>query len=303
MEIYLLLGEKSAALKDIDIFCRGFEKSGIKLKKIMTDTINISYPFNGQITVDGQKRPLPDAVISAYFGNINDYNLYITRYFESMGVLCINTAGCIIDCRDKLKTILKICQNMPDIKIPDTLLLSPNTKYGFIAEKMSFPCVIKILNGSKGTGVELCRSAEEAVKKANEFKEKYNDSVILQKYISSSKGRDLRFIICGGKYVVSFMRRNSKSFLSNVAEGGEIIPYAPKYDEIKAAEGIASLLNINLGSVDFLTGSNNELIFCEANAMPGLNYTEAFIKAGFGNPLNAIAKNIKNQINRTKKIK
>lgn len=33
MEIYLLLGEKSAALKDIDIFCDAFEKNGIKLKK------------------------------------------------------------------------------------------------------------------------------------------------------------------------------------------------------------------------------------------------------------------------------
>lgn len=94
MEIYLLLGEKSAALKDIDILCDSFEKNGIKLKKVMTNSIDISYPFNGQISLNGQKHPLPDAVISAYFGNINAYNLYVTRYFESMGVLCINTADC-----------------------------------------------------------------------------------------------------------------------------------------------------------------------------------------------------------------
>lgn len=301
MEIYLLLGEKSAALKDIDIFCDAFEKNGIKLKKVMTDTIDISYPFNGQISVNGQKCPLPDAVISAYFGNMNDYNLYVTRYFESMGVLCINTADCIIDARDKLKAMLKISQNLPNIKIPDSLLLSPNTTAEFIKEKMSFPCIIKILNGSKGIGVELCQSAEEAIKKATEFKEKYGDSTMLQKYIRSSKGRDIRFIVCDGKYIVSFIRQNSESFLSNVAKGGEIIPYTPKYEEIKAAESIAALLNINLGSVDFLTDKNGELVFCEANAMPGLNYTQAFIKAGLENPLNAIVKNIKNQISIIKK--
>lgn len=300
MEIYLLLGEKSAGLKDIDIFCNAFEKNGIKLKKVMTDTIDISYPFNGQITINKEKHPFPDAVISAYFGNINDYNLYVTRYFESMGVLCINTADCIIDARDKLKAILKISQNLPDIKIPDTLLLSQNTTVEFINKKMSFPCIIKILNGSKGIGVELCHSAQEAIKKSKEFKEKYNDRVMLQKYIESSKGYDIRFIICGGKYIVSFIRQNNESFLSNVAKGGEIIPYTPKDEEIKAAQSIASLLNINLGSVDFLKGQNNELIFCEANAMPGLNYTQAFIKAGFDNPLNAIVNNIKSQLNNKK---
>ncbi len=296
MEIYLLLGEKSAALKDIDIFCSAFEKNGIKLKKVMTDTIDISYPFNGQISINGQKCPVPDAVISAYFGNINDYNLYVTRYFESMGVLCINTADCIVDARDKLKTILKIGQNLPEIKIPDTLLLSQNTTAEFINEKMSFPCVIKIINGSKGIGVELCQSAKEAIDKAEKFKLKYSDGTMLQKYISQSKGCDLRFIICGGKYVVSFIRYNSESFLSNVAKGGETIPYTPNEKEIKTAESIASLLNINLGSVDFLTGQNNELFFCEANAMPGLNYTKAFVKAGKGNPLDIIAQNIKDQI-------
>lgn len=300
MEIYLLLGEKSAGLKDIDIFCDAFEKNGIKLKKVMTDTIDISYPFNGQITINKEKHPFPDAVISAYFGNINEYNLYVTRYFESMGVLCINTADCIIDARDKLKAILKISQNLPDIKIPDTLLLSQNTTVEFINKKMSFPCIIKILNGSKGIGVELCHSAQEAIKKSKEFKEKYNDRVMLQKYIESSKGYDIRFIICGGKYIVSFIRQNNESFLSNVAKGGEIIPYTPKNEEIKAAQSIASLLNINLGSVDFLKGQNNELIFCEANAMPGLNYTQAFVKAGFDNPLNTIVKNIKSQINNKK---
>lgn len=296
MEIYLLLGEKSAALKDIDIFCSGFEKNGIKLKKIMTDTIDIFSQKEKIISIKGKEYPLPDAVISAYFGNINDYNLYVTRYFESMGILCINTADCIIDARDKLKTILKIRQTLPYVKIPDTMLLNQNTNTEFIKEKMSFPCIIKILNGSKGIGVELCQNAEEATKKAKIFKEKYNDSSIIQEYISSSKGRDIRFIICGGKYIVSFVRLNTESFLSNVAKGGTIIPYTPNESEIKTAESIASLLNINLGSVDFLSGKNGELIFCEANAMPGLNYTQYFIKAGLGNPMDKIVENIKSQI-------
>lgn len=39
MKIFILLGEKSSKLKDIDLFCKAFNDNGLKLQKIMADDI------------------------------------------------------------------------------------------------------------------------------------------------------------------------------------------------------------------------------------------------------------------------
>ena len=59
--------------------------------------------------------------------------------------------------------------------------------------------MLKINNGSQGSGVELAENFEEIMSLSEELSKKYNDDVLIQEYISSSKGKDLRVILCGGK--------------------------------------------------------------------------------------------------------
>lgn len=296
MEIYILLGEKSNKLKDIDLFCKAFEDNGLKLKKVMAEDIDISLSDNNCIYIKGVRHSLPDAVISAYFGNIDSHNLYITQMLESMGVLCINSSSCLTLARDKLKTFIKIKQCLPEILIPKTILYSKNITEDILKETIGFPLVVKIINGSKGMGVETAGNFSEAVKKAEILKEKFNDDIIFQEYIKSSFGKDLRFIICGKKYITSFTRSSTDGFISNVSQGGKITPFAADKSLIDTAEKLAELLDINLGSIDFLFGSDNKFYFCESNGMPGLNYTKAYTDLGLENPMNLICRNIKNQI-------
>ena len=69
MEIYLLLGPKSAGLKDIDLFCRAFEKTGVQLKKIMANDIDVMCCNDNSLFINGSRGAIADAVIYAYFGN------------------------------------------------------------------------------------------------------------------------------------------------------------------------------------------------------------------------------------------
>lgn len=68
------------------------------------------------------------------------------------------------------------------------------------------------------------------------------------------------------------MEKMKKAFRSNLAKGGKIIRYSPPASVMEAAEKIAELLKINMGSVDFLFGENESFYLCEANAMPGIAF-------------------------------
>ena len=175
MKIFILLGEKSSKLKDIDLFCKAFNDNGLKLQKIMADDINISLSDKNCIYINGVKQSLPDAVISAYFGNMDSHNLYVTQMLESMGVLCINSSYCLTLARDKLKTFIKIKQHLPEILLPKTVFYSKNITENILKETAGFPLVVKIINGSKGMGVETADNFSEAITKAEFLKKKFND--------------------------------------------------------------------------------------------------------------------------------
>lgn len=295
MKIYILLSPKSQNIKDIEFFISDFAKFGVNLTPVIINDINIVCGNKNRMFINGCETEMPDAVICAFFGDINRHSLYVAQVFESMGVLCINPASCLTDAADKLKSIIKIRTCLPDVKFPETILYESGLSEN-ILKSIGFPMVVKINGGSMGTGVALAKNRGEAVDISESFSKKYNDSVILQKYIESSAGMDIRFIMCGGRFITAFVRLNSGNFISNVSKGGHIEFFEPEKSLIAQAEKIADILKINLGSVDFLFGPEGDFYFCEANSMPGLNYTRAYINAGRPNPMEAIVQNIKEQI-------
>jgi Glutathione synthase/Ribosomal protein S6 modification enzyme (glutaminyl transferase) len=132
---------------------------------------------------------------------------------------------------------------------------------------------MKVMHGSKGKGVVLVNNEKEldnliSMSTASEI----GDEIIIQECIKASSGRDLRMILANGKFVKSFIRQNEQSFRSNLAKGGHIVEYTPPAAVIEAAERVAQLLKINMGSVDFLFGENDTFYLCEANAMPGVAF-------------------------------
>jgi len=86
-----------------------------------------------------------------------------------------------------------------------------------VEKQLGFPAVVKTILGSQGRGVFLCdtRSGfEDLMQLVSATESKAN--MIIQEFIKSSKGRDLRVFVIGGK-VVACMERLAKEgdFKSN----------------------------------------------------------------------------------------
>lgn len=293
---WILVGEKSVNLNDLNIFVDTFNKMELPLKRVFANQISAIASNENVVFVNGKKEELPSFIVSAFFGNNDYHNRSVVKMLESMGVLCINNYACLIDTCDKLKSFHLVHEKVKSALLPKTILYHPSLTEDFLNLNVGFPMVIKINHGAKGTGVELAQNFSHLTSIIAQFQAEYDDEILLQEYIASSRGKDLRIIFCGGEVMTSFVRINDTDFKSNLATGGHLQFVTPPSHLLAAAKEIALALSINLGSVDFLLGEDNKYYLCEANSMPGLSYVKASGNNGIKNPLEAIVENIKNQL-------
>src|SRR5690606_30579328 len=86
------------------------------------------------------------------------------------------------------------------------------------------PVIIKLLEGTQGVGVILADNVKVA-EAIIETLHSTRQNVLVQKFVSESRGRDVRALVVGDR-VVAAMRRTAQGleFRSNVHRGGSIEP-------------------------------------------------------------------------------
>jgi ribosomal protein S6--L-glutamate ligase len=99
-------------------------------------------------------------------------------------------------------------------------------------------------------------------------------NVLIQSFVSESKGRDIRALVVGDR-VVAAMRRvaTGDEFRSNVHRGGtvEAVELTPEYT--RAAVRAAQIMGLRVAGVDMLEGNDGPLVM-EVNSSPGLEGIE-----------------------------
>jgi ribosomal protein S6--L-glutamate ligase len=99
-------------------------------------------------------------------------------------------------------------------------------------------------------------------------------NVLIQSFISESRGRDIRALVVGDR-VVAAMRRvaSGDEFRSNVHRGGTVEPVelSPEYEQ--AAVRSAQIMGLKVAGVDMLEGNEGPLVM-EVNSSPGLQGIE-----------------------------
>ncbi len=244
----------------------------------------VSDDYNGKILLKDGEVDCPDYVfVRAFDLGDRQYQLNaILDMFEQLGVVCINSTETKHITSDKLLTLQianSVCEN---IKIPKTILVTPDISAGTIGEIIGFPLVIKLMHGSKGKGVSLIKSEKELDNLLSMvFAAPFDDQILAQEAIQSSRGKDLRLTFAFGKCFDSFVRVNDTDFKSNVSTGGHIekidVPQFLIDDSLKFAEAI----DLKLGSIDFLFGEKeDEFYLCEANSTIGMPYIMDGFKDG-----------------------
>ena len=99
--------------------------------------------------------------------------------------------------------------------------------------------------------------------------------LIFQKFVSVSKGRDLRLLVVGGEVIAAMERRaQDGGFKANYTSGASVHNFDPDAEAIDIALRTADVLNIDIGGIDLLFKEGGGYTICEANTFPGFKGLE-----------------------------
>ena len=281
MEVWVLYGDDIESNADLAFEARRFlregKKMGIDVKVLKPTQLDILVTQSNResILVDGQAVSLPDFVFPYFNHNDQGYfALAIVRQLQRLGVHVFNGADVIETVRDKLHTHQILAQS--GIDTPDTMLAKFPVNIDLIEENIGFPVVVKTLNGALGIGVFLLenRSAfQDLMELVGETNP--NLQLIFQKFVSVSKGRDLRLFVVDGEVVAAMERRaQDGGFKANYSSGATVHEFTPDAEAIDIALRTAEVLNIDIGGIDLLFKEGGGYTICEANTFPGFKGLE-----------------------------
>lgn len=212
---------------------------------------------------------LPEAAI------MRGYNLPLSAYLESKGVVVVNSTRSMEWSRDKIATAEILKQR--GIPTPETILY-PEQYPSWERLQRDFsnePVVMKLSFGSKGEDVFLLESEDDYVAGVNHCRrlslERVGSRPLFQEYIAPSRGRDLRVWVIGNRVVGHLLRSNDNSFKSNFAQGGNAIAIALPERAATLAVAAAEALGLDFAGVDILFGGGiyPEYLVCEVNGNAG----------------------------------
>ena len=220
-----------------------------------------------------QKRlSLYDAVLPRIGASITYFGTAVVRQFEQMDVFCANSSSSIVSSRDKLRSLQILSRH--NIGIPQTTFVRDKKDVLPAIERVGgAPVIIKLIEGTQGIGVILANSINTAAGIV-ELLQSQKQSVLIQKFVKESKGRDIRAFVVGDR-VVGAMRRvaQGQEFRSNVHRGGITEPVILDDHYKETAVRAAQILGLRVAGVDLLEGKDGPQIM-EVNSSPGLEGIE-----------------------------
>jgi len=213
-----------------------------------------------------------DAILPRIGASKTFFGTALVRQFEQMDVYTPNTSNGITNSRDKLRSMQILSRH--DLGMPHTTFVRHRADILPAIERLGgAPVIIKILQGTQGVGVILADSTKVA-EAIIETLHSAEQNVLLQKFVSESKGRDIRAFVVGDA-VVAAMRRVAQGdeFRSNVHRGGktERVDLDPQFQE--TAVRAAQIMGLRVAGVDMLEGKDGPQIM-EVNSSPGLEGIE-----------------------------
>lgn len=221
-----------------------------------------------------KQKPLSDydAVLPRIGASITYFGTAVVRQFEQMDVFCCNSSAGISNSRDKLRCLQILSRH--HIGIPKTTFVRDKKDVLPAIERVGgAPVVIKLIEGTQGIGVLLAdtiKSAEAII----ELLQSQKQNVLVQKFVSESKGRDIRAFVVGDQVVASMRRvAQGQEFRSNIHRGGrtESVEMDPQFQE--TAVRAAQIMGLRVAGVDMLESKDGPQVM-EVNSSPGLEGIE-----------------------------
>ncbi|MGD9853971.1 MAG: RimK family alpha-L-glutamate ligase [Planctomycetaceae bacterium] len=213
-----------------------------------------------------------DAVLPRIGASITYFGTAVVRQFEQMDVFCANSSSGISNSRDKLRSLQVLSRHQ--IGLPQTTFVRDKKDVLPAIDRLGgAPVIIKLLEGTQGVGVILAETVKVA-EAIIETLQSTRQNVLVQKFVSESRGRDIRAFVVGDQ-VVAAMRRvaQGQEFRSNVHRGGRTEPVVLDDAYRQTAVRAAQIMGLRIAGVDMLEGNDGPQVM-EVNSSPGLEGIE-----------------------------
>lgn len=195
-----------------------------------------------------------------------DKDKYAGTLLTRAGVRLFNRMAAVEACDDKMTTLALLAgEGIPmPATIPAPLCYYPQQPYPDLApvEALGYPVVVKECYGSLGKGVNLAQDRAQLRSYAQQLKGKPH---LFEEYIATSRGRDVRVIVVGGRVLGSMLRRAEGDFRSNAALGGRGERFSLDAQGCALCERVAKCLQLDYCGIDLLFGQDGWLV-CEVNS-------------------------------------
>lgn len=253
------------------------KKLGLKFQITLPEHFELVISNDGDADLFYKGKPfsLPDAFIprftTTYFAHM------ITKHFEQTGIFVVNPSQARKMAKDKLATLQSLAKN--NLPVPKSILAKFPLNKEFIEQSLSYPIILKKTEGSEGKGILLCENEgqlEDMMEMLEESANADRMNLILQEFISSKRGKDIRVFVIGGRAIGAMLRTGKPGdFKANFSGGGTV----EKFDLTPEIEWLAiksaHTVGLDIAGVDILFDKEGYRI-CEVNASP---YFEGFEQA------------------------
>jgi RimK family alpha-L-glutamate ligase len=233
-------------------------KFNIDIKILFIEDFSICSGNNNFVLYQNKNLELPDFII------MRGYEFMLSNHFETIGIPVINTYQSMFLSLNKMLTHQILTSK--NIKTPKTIF-NFNHEYNYVNLADFFQnnkFIVKAIDGSKGENVYLVNNQTEletAVKNCN-------NNCIVQQFIETSFGKDIRAWVIGNKVVASVLRYSETSFISNFSQGGKVAVFEMTKEIENLAVFSAKSLGLEFAGVDILF-DNNGYTVCEINGNAG----------------------------------
>lgn len=200
------------------------------------------------------------------------FQLDILHTLSQEGVSVINAPSAIEKAVDKYRALELLTR--AGIPVPTTIVTENVSEAVRAFESFGGEAIVKPVFGSRGIGAARISDIDvaERVFRTLRF---YKHVIYVQEFIPHGTS-DIRAFVIDGE-VVSAMRRNSKSWKTNVSRGATPTEFEPSQELRKIAVDVAKAIGCDIAGVDVMENGQS-LIVNEVNSQPGWKGLQSITK-------------------------
>jgi ribosomal protein S6--L-glutamate ligase len=224
-----------------------------------------------------------DLVIPRFGQSATAYGSAVLDQFGLQGMPSLNDSIGIGKARNRLRSLQILAA--AGIDVPPTVMTGDAADLGEIVRRVGgLPVLVRLLEAGGRTGVVVFESLQ-SMSAALETVLGLRQNFIVQRYVKSPRGRDLRALVVGDRVVAAVRRRaRAGKVFRSLARGTRSAKVSLSAAQERIAVRSAQTVGLPVAAVDMLETGNSLRVF-EVNAAPGLHDLEAITGLDLATPI------------------